>query len=269
MHALSPDTELRFSWGRYHQSQGIHELQIEDGVTDFYPAQRADHIIAGIRHNIRDKYSVRLELFQKDMSRLRPRFENLYDSLALIPELQPDRVRIAPSEARARGLELSIDQTSGSLKWWASYTLSEVYDTVDGVDVPRSWDQRHSLIAGLNWNNDAWDFSLAGNIHSGWPTTGMTLVDAPDPADDPIAIPGPRNADRLGTFASVDARISRRFRVGRGTITAFFEVVNIFDRKNLCCRDYDLADDTDDVLELSDDYWLPRLPAIGFLWEFQ
>ncbi len=52
-------------------------------------------------------------------------------------------------------------------------------------------------------------------------------------------------------------------------ITAFFEVANIFDSKNVCCRDYDLEDDTDDVLELSDDYWLPRLPAIGFLWEFE
>lgn len=269
MHAFSPDTEFRFSWGRYHQSQGIHELQIEDGITDYYPAQRADHIIAGVRHNIRDKYSLRLELFQKDMSPLRPRFENLFDPLALIPELQPDRARIAPSKGRARGVELSIDRTDGPLTWWASYTLSEVYDTVDGVEEPRSWDQRHSLIAGLNWNNDVWDFSLAGNIHSGWPTTSLSLVDAPDPADDPIAIPGPRNADRLGTFASVDARISRRFRVGRGTITAFFEVANIFDRKNLCCRDYDLVDDTDDELELSDDYWLPRLPAIGFLWEFQ
>ncbi len=271
LHALSPATELRFSWGRYYQSQGIQELQIEDGVTEFYPAQRADHIIAGIRHKFNDRYSVRLELFQKEMSRLRPRFENMFDPLALIPELQPDRVRIAPSEAQARGLELSIYHSSGSLTWWASYTLSEVNDTVNGLEEARSWDQRHALIAGINWNNDAWDFSLATSVRSGWPTTSLTLVDAIDPSGEPtfIAIPGPRNAERLSNFASVDARISRRFRVGKGTITAFFEVANIFDRKNLCCRDYDLADDTDDVLELSDDYWLPRLPAIGFLWEFQ
>lgn len=97
----------------------------------------------------------------------------------------------------------------------------------------------------------------------------MMLVDPIDPADDPIAIPGRRNVARLGTYASVDARISRRFKVGKGSITAFFEVANIFDRRNLCCRDYDLMDDTDDVLELSDDYWLPRVPSIGILWEFQ
>jgi outer membrane receptor protein involved in Fe transport len=271
LHALSPDTDFRFSWGRYYQSQAIHELQIEDGITDFFPAQRADHIIAGIRHSFDRNLAFRLELFRKDMSRLRPRFENLFNLLALIPELQPDRVRIAPSEALSRGMELTIDQTSGSLTWWASYTLSEVKDTVDGTEVPRSWDQRHSLIAGLNWNNDAWDFSVAANVHSGWPTTAMTLVDAIGPGGEPIllAIPGPRNAEQHNTFMSVDARISRRFKVGKGSITAFFELANLFDRRNQCCRDYDLADDTDDVLELSDDYWLPLLPAIGILWEFQ
>ena len=66
-------------------------------------------------------------------------------------------------------------------------------------------------------------------------------------------------------------RISRRFKVGKGTVTAFFEVANLFDSKNVCCRDYDLEDnETGEVaLELSNDYWLPRLPAIGVLWEFQ
>ena len=273
LHALSPSTEFRFSWGRYHQAQGIHELQIEDGVTDFYPAQRADHLIAGIRHNFRNKYSARLELFQKDMNRLRPRFENLFDPLALIPELQPDRVRIAPSKARSRGLEISIDYTGGPLSWWASYTLSEVNDTVGGVEVPRNWDQRDALIAGLSWNSNTWDFSIAANVHSGWPTTSLSLIDSTDPAGEPIsvAVPGPRNAERHPSYTSVDARISRRFKVGKGTITAFFEVANIFDRRNVCCRDYDLEDNAagEPELELTYDFWLPRLPAIGFLWEFQ
>jgi hypothetical protein len=129
------------------------------------------------------------------------------------------------------------------------------------------------LIAGISWSNDPWDLSLAGNVHSGWPTTGLTLVDGGlDPSGEPIfiAVPGPRNAARHTSYASIDARISRRFKVGKGTITAFFEVANIFDRNNVCCRDYDLVDDSDPPeLELTPDYWLPRLPAIGILWEFQ
>ncbi len=272
LHALGSKTDIRFSWGRYYQSQGIHELQIEDGVTNFLPAQRADHIIAGISHRIGKQHSVRLEVFQKDMDDLKPRFENLYDPLALIPELQADRVRIAPSAARARGLELSVSRAGRDLSWWASYTLAEVTDTVDGVEVPRSWDQRHSLQAGLTWSVANWDLSIAGHIRSGWPTTALALeeISLPGGETEIIAIPGPRNAERISNFSSLDARVSRTFDVGRGTIMVFAEVSNLLDRKNICCFDYDLETDDsgEDVLELSTDTWLPLLPAIGILWEF-
>ena len=272
LHALRPGTELRFSWGRYYQSQGIHELQIEDGVTDFFPAQQADHIIAGINQKLGAHHSVRLEIFQKDMSDLRPRFENLYDPLALIPELQADRVRIAPTGALARGVELSVTRTGQALSWWASYSLAKVTDTVDGIEVPRSWDQRHALQLGLVWQVNNWDLSLAAHIRSGWPTTSLALEETIGPGGEPefIAVPGPRNAEQLAHFTSLDARISRKFDLARGTITAFFEISNLLDRNNVCCLDYDLEtdDNGEEFLEYSPDYWLPLLPAIGFLWEF-
>ena len=272
LHALNSETELRFSWGRYYQSQGIHELQIEDGVTSFFPAQQADHIIASINHKLGSNHSLRFELFQKDMRDLRPRFENLFDPLALIPELQADRVRIAPSSALARGLELSINRAGQDLSWWASYSLAEVNDTVDGVEVPRSWDQRHSLQAGLTWSVNNWDLSVAGHVRSGWPTTSLALEEISGPGGETelLAVPGPRNAERLSNFASLDARISRTFDVGKGTIMVFFEVSNLLDRNNVCCFDYDLETDENDeeFLEYSPDYWLPLLPAVGFLWEF-
>ncbi len=50
----------------------------------------------------------------------------------------------------------------------------------------------------------------------------------------------------------------------------FFEVSNLLDRENICCFDYDLETDEngEEFLESSPDYWLPLLPAFGFLWEF-
>jgi hypothetical protein len=181
-------------------------------------------------------------------------------------------VRIAPTGAQVRGLEISINRTGQALSWWASYSLAEVTDTVDGIEVPRSWDQRHSIQAGLTWSINNWDLSVAGHYRSGWPTTSLALEEIIGPGGQPefIAMPGPRNAEQLPHFASLDARVSRKFDVGRGTITAFVEVSNLLDRNNVCCFDYDLETDIngEEYLDNSPDYWLPLLPAIGFLWEF-
>jgi len=186
--------------------------------------------------------------------------------------LQPDRIRIAPASARARGLELSLSRAGQALSWWAIYSLAEVTDTVDGLEVPRAWDQRHSLQAGLTWNVNNWDLSVAGHIRSGWPTTSLALEEVTGPSGEPefVVITGPRNAAQLPHFSSLDVRISRTFDVGRGRITTFLEVSNLLNRNNICCYDYDLETDAngEEVLEYSADYWLPLLPAVGFLWEF-
>jgi len=256
--------ELRLSVGRYHQSQPIQSLQVEDGIANFWPAQQADHIIVGFRQLIGNEISVRAELFHKEIRGVRPRFENLYDPLGIMPELQADRVRIDPTRARARGFELSADRIRGAWNWWASYTWSKVTDRVDGRDEPRSWDQRHAFQGGLGWNNERWNFSVAASVHTGWPTTPLSL----DPDDN--VIPGPRNALRLPAFAGIDLRLSRKFDVRRGTLTAFIEVSNAMNRRNVCCVDWDVDEDDDGnpVLEHSLDYWMPLLPAIGILWEF-
>jgi outer membrane receptor protein involved in Fe transport len=274
MRSLGEKTELRLSWGRYHQSQEINELQIEDGIDNFWPAQRADHVIAGVRHSFDNNLSIRVELFHKDIEQARPRFENLFDPLALIPEVQPDRVRLDPSSASSHGLEISLDRSDGPFTWWATYVLSEVTDRIGNEDQLRSWDQKHAVQGGFSWGNEKWDVSLAGSVHTGWPLTELYLVE--DGVDDEgeieyVAVPGPRNAGRHSTFASLDFRISRTWKLQRGSLMAFFEVSNLTNRSNACCLDFDFEEDEDtgeDVFERGVDYWMPMLPAIGVLWEF-
>ena len=125
-----------------------------------------------------------------------------------------------------------------------------------------------ALQVGITWHDEHWSFSAAASVHSGWPTTGLQLVEVGVDADgEPIyeATPGPRNEERLPTFSSVDARLSRKFNVHRGSLLAFVEVSNPFNRRNVCCIDWDLDDAG---LERGLDYWTPLLPAIGVLWEF-
>ena len=291
LHMLGDQTDLRLTWGRYYQPQGIHELQVEDGLDQFFQPQRSDHWIAGLRHRFSGGYRLRAEVFWKDYSRLKPRFENLYDPLALIPELHPDRVRLDPESAESRGVELTLEYPGGEeWTWWVSYTWSKVTDRINGRDQRRSWDQRHAVQAGLSWRRGPWEIGLAASVHSGWPTTGMTLgmvsgddeneedegdeigdeFDEDDDESEYFPIPGPRNAEQLGHFASIDFRISREFDVPRGRLSAFLEVTNATNRKNPCCIDYDIDEDDDGnvFLDKTVDYWLPIIPAIGILWEF-
>ncbi|MDH3441993.1 MAG: TonB-dependent receptor, partial [Gammaproteobacteria bacterium] len=273
LYALNDKTELRLTWGLYHQSQRIQELQIEDGITNFWPAERSDHIIVGLRKLLAGDLSLRVEAFYKDMSRVRPRFENLYDPLGIIPEFLPDRIAIAPESARSAGLEISLDRSVGDWDWWASYTVAQATDRIRAVNEARSWDQRHAFQGGVTWTDERWTASIAGSVHSGWPATNLSLEQTGfDPSGEPIyvAIPGPRNVLQHNTFASVDARISRKFDVKYGSLTAFVEVSNLLNRRNVCCIDWDVTDDDFGNLELehSNDYWLPLLPAIGVLWEF-
>lgn len=274
LHSPGPKTELRLSWGRYHQSQAINEMQIEDGITNFWPAQRADHYIASIRHLFRDRYSMRLELFHKDMQDVRPRFENLFDPLGLIPEIQPDRVRLDPSSARSSGVEVSIDRAAGPLTWWASYTYSKATDRIGGKGELRSWDQPHAFQGGISWNNETWEVALATNVHTGWPATDLQLIeDGVDANGEPefIVMPGPRNVLRQGTFASLDFRVSRTWKLRRSSLMAFLEVSNVANRRNECCWDFDIEEDEatgERFLANSLDYWMPILPAVGILWEF-
>jgi outer membrane receptor protein involved in Fe transport len=277
LHSTGTATELRLTWGRYYQSQAIQDLQVEDGLDDYFAPQRTDHWIAGIQHRFEHGYRLRAEAFYKDYDRLRPRFENLFDPLALIPELAPDRVRVEPQSARALGLETTIEyRGDGETEWWATYTWSKAEDRIDGRMQPRSWDQRHALQAGLAWQRGPWEVGVALSVHSGWPTTGMEFeVVTPEDAGEEeneaeaIPVPGPRNGEQLGTYAQIDFRVSREFEVRYGSLSAFFEVTNASNRNNPCCIDYDVEEEDGELeLDRAVEHWLPIIPAIGILWEF-
>jgi hypothetical protein len=268
-HEVGESTALRWSLGRYFQPQGLHELQVEDGRTDVYPAQRADHAVLGVEHRLGKRYLLRAEAYRKSLDRLRARYENLFDPLAILPELEPDRVRVAPEEASASGVELSVlyAEPERGLRWWASYVRARATDDVDDETVRRSWDQSHAAQLGIGHDSGRWDFSAALGYHSGWPTTGLTLEQLPD--GETTSVIGPRNALELGSFASLDLRASRALALRVGSLDVFIEVSNATNRQNPCCVDFDLEEDSSgEFLEQETEPWLPRVATFGVLWQF-
>ncbi|MGH8251574.1 MAG: TonB-dependent receptor plug domain-containing protein [Steroidobacteraceae bacterium] len=267
MWSPTPATRLRLGWGRYYQAQGISELQVPDGETEYQRAQRATHKVASIEHDLTPSLMLRAELYRKDYDRPLARYENLLNTLVVLPELKPDRILIAPDAALAEGAELSLHYDSGNFSGWASYTHSKVLDRVDGAWLRRSWDQRNYASGGLSWTGDRWEASLAVAWHRGWPTTEVELATL-EPL--PQVEAGKRNASSISNYSRVDLRIARRFDLGSaGELTAFVEANNIFKRNNDCCVEYQMEDEEGPVfLDVETRGSLPLIPSLGVVWKF-
>ncbi len=265
-------TRVRVGWGRYHQTQGISELQASDGESQYQPTQRATHYVASVERELSPAWMLRAELYRKDYQRPFARHENLLNTVVVLPELKPDRILIAPDEAKAEGAELSLNYASGPLSGWLSFTHARVRDRIDGAWNNRSWDLRENLGVGLSWREADWEASLATVWHRGWPTTEVEL-ETLEPF--PLVAVGKPNATQLEDYFRVDLRIARRFDLeSAGVITVFAEASNLLKRNNDCCVEYQLEEEIDDVpvetpfLDVEARGSLPLIPSVGVIWNF-
>ena len=227
VYAVGSRATVRLGWGYFYQPQKIHELQVEDGVADFFPAERAEHRIISYRHAFDAGIVLQLSGYQKRMSDLRPRFENAVDPFSFFPEANRDRVRIAPEAARADGFELVVQRPArGTTGWWAAYTLARAEDEIDGRWVPRQWDRRHALSVGLDWKPARnWMVAVAGSHHSGWSATPVS-------AEGEIGL---RNSLRSTPYHRLDARVSRSVSIRGSDLTASLILTDAFDQGGVCC----------------------------------
>ena len=259
-------TVLRASAGRATQSQRPDELQVSDGEPLFHPVQTADQIVLALERQPGERFTLRAEAYRKWVRDPAPRYENLLDPLALLPELEPDRSRVAPDSATLYGVELSgRGQFSEIWSGWATYSWSEAVDRFGAQAVPRSWNHRHALSAGLAWSPNPWQLSANLNWHSGWRRSVL------DPLRLPAQVPAAaaaqfvsRNSADWPAFLSVDLRATWLRPLQRGALRVYVDVNNATDRSNPCCESLSA---TSGLLERESRNWLRRHAVVGATWE--
>ncbi|MGD8341501.1 MAG: TonB-dependent receptor, partial [Gammaproteobacteria bacterium] len=142
---ISARTRLRAGWGEFAQSGSLSELAIADGITAPGPTEKSTHTVFGIEHAFHDTILARLEVYEKRANRLTPRFENLFERVSLVPELLPDRFRIAPLSAETRGIEFGIDGGLDRFSWWTNVALARTRERLASGTFRRSWDERRAI----------------------------------------------------------------------------------------------------------------------------
>jgi outer membrane receptor protein involved in Fe transport len=260
----SPQLSLYASWGQFTQAQRPNEWRLEENQQAPDPAQTASHEIAGLTREM-GAASWRLEMYRKYWSHVSPYQDNLLNSQTLLPDLAPDRVRIAPRSAESKGVELSVRGALG-VRWqyWTSYAWSQVSDHIQGEDVPRSWDQRSAVNAGVGWKIATCAVSATARYHSGWPRTPVLILERTS-ALDPLAQLAGRNTGRWPDYFSADLRASRTWLRGAGELQVFLEVTNVTNRDNVSSLTL-VFDGPAATASSSAGYWMPRAYNVGLTW---
>jgi outer membrane receptor protein involved in Fe transport len=276
---LSPRFNLRYdftdawhayaSWGQFTQAQRVDEYRLEENQTTPDSASRAIHMIAGVAHESVGSVHWRLEAYHNHWSSISPYYDNALGAVSLLPELEPDRVRIAPSEATAKGLELSAQRAFGRhFNAWGTYALSRVTDDVNGQEVARSWDQQHAASLGFAWTPARTAASVLLTWHSGWPATPLTVV--PGTASAPAyLVVGARNSANWGSYFSADMRLSQTIPLRYGELSLWLDATNVTNRMNDCCIDLNSNHRENTVLVTTNKIWSPRVVNVGFLWRIR
>ena len=189
--------------------------------------------------------------------------------MSLLPELEPDRVRIAPADAEATGIEFSAKaQISPHLGAWATYAVSQTNDDQIGLDTARSWDQRHAASVGLSWTRARSSASFLVGWHSGWPRTPLTLVPATSTVPAYFSV-GARNSANWGNYLSADLRVTRTVALTHGELSLWLDATNLSDRANDCCVELESVNAMSGMAAPKVDYWLPRVLDVGFSWRMR
>ncbi len=258
---FSDRLRLYASAGRFTQAQHVEEWRVEEAQEMADAAQVSVHTIIGLSYETHSSTRLGFELYTKRWTTTAPYFDSRLGPLSLLPDLEPDRVRIDPTRSESSGFELSVRKPlSDSITGWSTLSWSRVADDIGDGDVLRSWDQPLAFTLGTAWRGSRASLSVLGGWHRGWPRTPLEVA-AGNSAPGTLTL-GARNDERWRDYYTLDVRGSWTWPRATGDFSIVLEATNATNRGNECCSAIKLGNDG--FFEAETDHWLPAIVNLGF-----
>jgi outer membrane receptor protein involved in Fe transport len=266
------NSRVHFTAGRFYQPEGVHELQLLDGELAFFKPQHADQLVLGLQWGD-DPLQLSAEVYYKRYRDLKVRYENVFNPFVLLPEMEPDRVRLKPERAYAAGFDLGIKyQFNRRLRGDLRYSAMQAEDRINGQWVARRWSQQETVNALLVWEKNHFSASIAVVWHSGWRTSKMPATVL---AENPLPLESVLNNSELGDYFSLDLNVRKTWSFKHSQFQLYADVTNATNRNNIAGVDYDIetleGDEGEPLayqLTADRETLLSIVPSIGFIWSF-
>ncbi len=249
-------TDLRLACGEYAQIPQGAESSADWGNPDLLSVTTYHYVI-----------ELERQLSQTNLAKLAVYYKQL-DGLVTS---DPENIYLNQGEGFAKGMEIFLRRKDAErfFGWLSySYSLSKRKDKPDAEWRLYSYDQTHVLTAVASYKlTPTWEIGGKWRYATGTPYTPVTGVEE---IVDPITgnkrwkpIYGEENSERLTPYHRLDIRLSKAFKIKGANMTAYLEIMNAYNHKNLLSLDYN-----DDYTEEEKVYMLPIIPYFGITASF-
>ncbi|MFK7847385.1 MAG: TonB-dependent receptor [Rhodothermales bacterium] len=274
---LTDRFKIKGAYGKFHQyvNRVVNE-NVSEGSRDFWliadgetvEVSTSEHLIAGVSYDTGD-YLFDVEAYRKDLQGLSEfslRFQRTNFRSETASEL------FFSGNGVAKGIEFLAQKKTGQYTGWLSYTLANVDHTFpdlnEGVTFAALHDQQHEFKMVHNVELGRWNLSSTWVYSSGKPYTApeseytLTLLDGTEQTQIHI---GEKNGLRLPDYHRLDLAANYSLDFGQSTGRIGLSLFNLYGRKNVWYREFDL---TEGDLLVTDINYLGFIPNLQFRIDF-
>jgi hypothetical protein len=277
---VSPKLALTAAAGRYAQwMRAVRNEDLPLRVFDLWlasdetiPVSTSTHVVAGAERWLSDTRFLRVEGYGK-------RYDRLAEPASTVdPRIRPSLLRYY--DGRSYGVDVYLRQLErNGFSGWIAYSYGVTTRERAGTSYWPGHDRRHNanIVAGYAPPEGRWSLGTHLGVASGTPYTGWAGVMNRyryDPvrntwggprSDGDERVRGARNAERFPIYWRLDLSAERRFDVGGATLRPYFNLVNVFNRKNVFAYTLDANTDPPLIRGVSQ---FPLIPSFGLRMEW-
>jgi ferric enterobactin receptor len=248
-YSLTDRISVKGAWGLFHQFvTRVENEDVLEGSRDFWLLAEGDLSPVASEHRILGaSYEGSHYLFNVEV------YDKTFENLTLFstrfrqdPWADPTELFLT-GDGRARGLEVLAQKLTGPVTGWVSYTLGRVNhwipDVDDGAKFPANHDQTHTIKAVATYTMGKWQLSGSWIYGTGRPYTAPTsqyFLTMLDGAVHSYVGVGEKNSLRFPASHRLDLAGFRRFEANRFNFEVGLSIFNIYNRRNLWYRHFDL-----------------------------
>ncbi len=238
-------------------------------MENFEPLRCINYIL-GFESFFQNNTSLNVEIYHKDYKNLV--YTTLFD---LYLNLENSESSFKITKGYSQGMEILLKKSLGNLKGWVGYSLSRTYILKDSIYYPTYYDRTHSFNLSLSYSfKNGIILNCVINYGTGLPYTaviGKYIDYTYDPILDDYYKKGWKeiysdyNGVRFPSYKRIDFGVSKKFNFKRLKLGINFNIVNIFNFKNVYFYYYDHSVSPSKREEF---YMFPVIPSLGVFCEF-